>query len=62
METKVIKYYRKDVYGKTLFYIHNDNALERSAIQYLTGKTTISACQMENFKVLGLTFIEVIAP
>jgi len=46
-----IRYYRKEVYGKTLFYVKNRS--QRKALRALTGKKTISEKDFEALKMLG---------
>lgn len=56
----IIEYYIKNVYGNELIYV-KDEQLKR-VIANLTGKKTISQKDIANFKVLGITFKEVLPP
>jgi hypothetical protein len=38
---KTIKYYKREVYGNSLEYIHPDNKGDAQIVQQLTGKKTI---------------------
>ena len=55
-----IGYYRKNVYGKTLFYIAEpENAAIMASI---LGTKTITEYEINQFSKLGVTFIETFAP
>lgn len=55
-----VQYYKRDVYGKTLYYLMPST--EASAILSLIGQKTISHHQIALLELLGLQFVEVIAP
>lgn len=55
-----IGYYRKNVYGKTLFYVADKDYANN--IQALTGQKTLSADHMAALAALGVVFIETFAP
>ena len=49
-----IKYYIRDIYGTAHRFV-KDKDLER-VIKKITGKKTLTAIHMTNFKKLGITF------
>lgn len=56
-----IKYYSKDVYGTTLYYLANEADAKRWRI--LTGKKTITSTDMNQMNLLtGAEFIRVFEP
>jgi hypothetical protein len=55
-----ITFYRKDVYGNTLYYIAS--AEHATAFHKLTGKKTLTSRDMNAFGAFGITFTEVINP
>lgn len=55
-----VEYYIKNVYGIDRIYIKDPKLAE--AIARITGKKTIEENQIENFKELGIEFIEVVRP
>ena len=58
-ERNYIQYFKRSVYGKTLFYLAPNQILE-TAIFGLTGKKTLDLSDLENLKKLGLILEEVI--
>lgn len=62
---KIIKYYRRNVWGKDHKYIHPDNSGDASIIAQLTGKKTIDSITIELIRDLTegrVNFVETIAP
>jgi hypothetical protein len=55
-----IDYYRKNVYGNTLYYIADMDI--RQIIQAISGRTTITKQDIHNLELLGFQLTEVIAP
>lgn len=62
---KIIKYYRKNIYGKTLEYVAKENDADAFLIKGLTGQSTINP----NIRILitelsgkNVQFQEIIAP
>ena len=53
-----IKYYKKNIYGVTLMYIH-DRRLSMT-IGMLTGKKTVDQFDLQSLEKLGHTCIEVL--
>lgn len=58
METKIIEYYTKSVYGEDKFYVA-DEKLAR-ILTLITGRKTLLSYDFEGFKLLGFTFKEVL--
>lgn len=56
----VIEFYVKNVYGKELLYVKDEQ--QREIIKNLTNKETINDFDINNFKKLGIEFVEVLAP
>lgn len=57
----IIKFYGKNVYGKTNYYFAEDNETTR-AIQGLTGCRTITERQSDLLTTLGVEWEQVIDP
>jgi hypothetical protein len=60
-----IKYYRANVYGQTVEYIHPDNRAEADIIKQLTKRTAISPAIRELLRDLTqgqIAFVETIKP
>jgi hypothetical protein len=55
-----IKIYRKSNYGKTSWYVLDEN--ESTAILLISGMTTLTDRTRLGLEKLGFTFTEVIAP
>ena len=63
--SKTIKFYRREVYGNPLEYIHPSNAEEAKIVQRLTGKKTIDQTTREMIETLSgneISFEQVFAP
>jgi hypothetical protein len=63
--TKIIKFYKKNVYGKTIEYIHPDNSFDGQLIQLLTNQIRINIDIRSAITQLSnntIQFKEVIAP
>lgn len=56
----MISYYVKNVYGKETLYVKDPVIAQ--AITNVTGKLTIDDGDIKAFGVLGITFVEVLAP
>ncbi len=54
----IIEYYKKNVYGNSLYYVKNIEI--RKAVSRITGKATIDRYNIDDFKYLGIEFVEVI--
>lgn len=54
------QYYTKNVYGKTLIYLI-DNEVSRNILA-ITGQVTISKATIELFKLLSIEFVQVLSP
>lgn len=63
-EIKIIKFYRKNVYGRDLMFVHPDNAGDQKLIENLTGQKTITFKHITWLELLTnyIKFQEVIAP
>ena len=62
---KLIKFYRKSVYGKTMEFVHPDCEGDAKIILQLTGRLTIDGVVRELIRDLTggqVTFEEVLAP
>lgn len=55
-----IEFYRKDIYGVTMYYVAND--CERVIVSKLTGRKTLNKQDMACFEEMGFTLTEVLAP
>jgi hypothetical protein len=65
MTPKIIKYYRKSNYGRTLEYVHPDCADDKLMIFHLTQKETINPfirSTLEKLSNNSIQFQEVLAP
>ena len=60
METNIIEYYTKSVYGNELCYVANEKIAR--AISLITGRKALMSYDFEGLKLLGFTFKEVLKP
>ena len=56
----VINFYKKNVYGNTLYYIADIEI--RTIISALTGRATLTLSDINNLNRLGFIMNEIIAP
>lgn len=60
MDTTIIKYYTKHVYGKPMHYVLDTE--KARALVSLTGHKTLLQSDMKALEVLGFTLEEVLLP
>lgn len=58
--TMTLQFYRKQIYGNDLRYLVDCEGAD--SFRELTNKLTITSKDMHHGEVLGITFLEVIAP